>query len=881
MTKFTRLIFITALMATARMGAQVAGPSPLVSPEVVAATVPGGWIAAEWRANSALQAGFSRTAGAIYQEILLDSALPADVRARVLLSRVTAWLDGGDLAEAERALQTYGGPRNSDYQLRVGLIAANSRRIAQAKTALAASKVEELPPGDRGWWYLLQAMIADAETDPGHLERRNKAYEEANKAAVSDLQRARFVLTQEQSRLRAGQFNESQLKTLRDNMERFQGRGTGYDYLRTYATALAGLGRSTEAQALLQRQLAVIPLAERDVVDQLRLVLGLVSGEGSLAAQQAFRQLLREGQKPETQRLALQLLTHGAKTLADREQLRRDLSELIGAPVQHPIIEDLLLVRAQTALSDKSYAPADVDAQALLDRYPGSSLKAAALGVRLSVAWDLKRYRTAADMIVKLREVMSEGREKAELGVLLAESFFRAEDYKNAAYAYEAALREQPPVVAAGKLIFQRVLSDIRADQLDSAIKQLDEAATNPSLDVENRWQAEWNLMKEMQVRGQTQAAYGRVTRLLQGGAQGVPDELRIRLTWLRAKLSFDNSQPDITLQLTDELLAALQPEGRLDPALRGEVTATTRLLKAQALLKLNREGEGFAVLDKLRVDFLGSNAAEYSYLVQADHLTQKGDMAGAQGVLISFVDNEAYKSSKYAPLALYEAALNLERQGLERQLREAYELLKRLIEGYPQDQLVFYARLKQGDLLRNLNDFSYARQIYEYLINNYSQHPDVLLAQIALADTLFAQGANPINLESAATIFERLRDLPSAPVDLRAEAGAMWGFALIKRSQAASTPAEHDQQVAKAQGVLWSVVNAFLLDPAQAAKLGAKGRYWISRSLLELGQIHEDARNFDEAQRAYQLIVDTKLGGSAQAQDKLARYRTLGTVKP
>ena len=68
-----------------------------------------------------------------------------------------------------------------------------------------------------------------------------------------------------------------------------------------------------EAQTLLQRQLAVMPVSERNVTDQLRLVLGLVSGEGSLASQQAFLQLLRDGQKPETQRLALQLLTHAAQ----------------------------------------------------------------------------------------------------------------------------------------------------------------------------------------------------------------------------------------------------------------------------------------------------------------------------------------------------------------------------------------------------------------------------------------------------------------------------------------------------------------------------------------------------------------------------------------
>ena len=90
-----------------------------------------------------------------------------------------------------------------------------------------------------------------------------------------------------------------------------------------------------------------------------------------------------------------------------------------------------------------------------------------------------------------------------------------------------------------------------------------------------------------------------------------------------------------------------------------------------------------------------------------------------------------------------------------------------------------------------------------------------------------------------------------------------MWGYALAKRGQ-----------LAKAQTVYWSVVESFLLDATQAARLGATGRWWLSRSLLELGQIHEDAGRLDEAQRAYQLIIDNKLSGAAQAQAKLARFR-------
>ncbi|MBI2518285.1 MAG: tetratricopeptide repeat protein [Opitutae bacterium] len=855
MRNFARALVLLSLLPTV-LPAQT--PSPLASESVAAAAVPGAWIVAEGRANSALQAGFPATAAAGYREMLAAPGLPTETRQRVTLALATALLDASELAEAEKALSTYDGPRNGAYQLRAGLLAAVQRRLPPAKAALATIKVEELSATDRGWWFYLQALLADAD---GNNDRAKEYYEQAKQTAVSALQRARFELAYESSRLRDAPRTEQRLAVLRGNMEQFAGQDFGYDVARNYAAALSVAGRKIEALAVLQRQLAVLAPGQRRIADQMLLLTGLIAGERSPTGQNALIELLNKAQQPETQRTALFLLARGAKAPAEREQLRSELGKLIGAPTLHPIIEDLLLVRAQAALADQQYNAADDDARLLLERYPGSPLKSAALGVRLSVAWELKRYRSAADFATQLRATVPAGRDRAELGVLLAEAFFRSGDYQNAADAYDAALREAPQVVPAGVLIFQRVLADIRGGAIEAAAKLLDDTAGNAAFDAVNRWQAEWNLVKEMQVRGLGAAALARVEKLLAQGAQGVPAELRIRLLWLRAKLSFDNGQPEAALKQVDDLTAAL-PGAQLDAALRGEVASTAQLLKAQALLTLQRDAEAGALLDKLRVDFKASKAAEYSYIVQATNLSERGETVKAQQLLIKLADD--HKESEFAPLALYEAALCAERRGLDDTLREAYRLLERLVQDYPRDELMFYARLKQGDLLRKLNDFGAARQFYENLINNYGQHPDVLLAQLALADSLFAQGGNSVvNYESASAIYERLRDLPQAPVDLRAEAGYKWGYALAKRGQGA-----------KAATVFWSVVDAFLLEAKQAAALGGKGRYWIARTLLELGQLHEDAGRLDEAQRAYQLIVDYKLNGAAQAQAKLARFR-------
>lgn len=858
------LLPLVCCVALAR--AQPSSVSPLVGERATpAASLAGGSVVAEDRADSALQSGFPGIATTFYRQALADPALPAEARYRVTLSLVTALLDSGETAAAERELANYTGPKDSTFQLRTGLVAAHARRLGAARTALGEVNEEDLPPVERGWWIFLQAQIAEID---GDFVRAADFYERAVQASISSQQRARFSLAQVQAQLRVRPPSESDLATMYANMNRYAGQRLGFQSARAYAAALAMLDRRAEAQAVLQRQLAVVPAAERNEADQFRLLLGSIAGESSAEGRRAFQGLLRDALRPDTQRTALYALNRGAKTPADREQLRQVLTELINAATIHPVIEDLLLVRAQAALADGLYPAADDSARMLLDRYPGSPLKAEAIVVRLSVAWEQKRFRMAAELASQLRTLLPPGAERSNYAVLLAEAFFRAAtlsgsagDYQSAADAYEAALHEAPQVKPTGELIFQRVLSDVRAGRIAEAARQLDEMAGNTAFDVVNRWQAEWNLIREMQVRNMLAEAKARVDKLVSGTTAGVPDELKVRLLWLRAKLSHDNGQHDAAVQQADALWAELA-KAQLDPALKSEVASTAQLLKAQSLLALKRDAEGEALLNKLRAEHAGSKAALYSYIVQADRQAQRGEFASAQKTLVDMAD--ANPTSEFAPLALYQASLYAERQGLNRNLEEAYKLLERIPQRYPNNEFVFHARLRQGDLLRLLNDFGAARNFYQSLLNDHAQHPDVLLAHLRWGDTLFAQGANnPDNYAEAAAVFERLRDLPAAPTDLRIEAGHKWGYTLLRRGQ-----------TVEAIKVWWSVIDNFLLDPSQAANLGPNGRYWIPRTLLQLGEVLEGAGNFDEAQRAYRLIIDHGFDGSHMAESKLARYR-------
>ena len=99
---------------------------------------------------------------------------------------------------------------------------------------------------------------------------------------------------------------------------------------------------------------------------------------------------------------------------------------------------------------------------------------------------------------------------RAEFDVLVAEAWFRAglhgmrrSDFRSAADAYArrcVPARGRCP----GILMFQRVQSEIEAGDLAAAVSVLDELARDPAFDPEDRWEAEWNLARSLEVHGQT-----------------------------------------------------------------------------------------------------------------------------------------------------------------------------------------------------------------------------------------------------------------------------------------------------------------------------------------------------------------------------------------
>jgi len=533
-------VLLLATAAILHAQAPLNAPVPLVP--VARAVSPGERALAQAAAERAVEMGFPAVAVTLYRGLL---ATPDGDRSRLTLGLATALLDDGQAAEAEQVLQGFVGLRGAAWHLRAAVAAMQQQKLDVVRAELAAIKDGETAATDRAWALYLQGQLADAAND---VNRAKELYQQAEAAAPTNLARARFVLAREQARLRLGPVTEAEAETQRKNLEQFQGRKISYGIARTYAAMLDTLGRKGDAVALLQRQLFTMPAEEREELDSTRLILGLIAGADETAGRGALGELLRDGSDHDKQRIALQLLARASDREPARVEFRKKLDGLIGLPAPHPILEDLLLFRAELTLADKNYVQAEDDANTLLQKFPGSPLKAHALGVLTGSAWAQLRYRTAADNAVKARAELPPGAEHAQLGVLVAEAWFRARDFRSAADAYAATLHEPPAGVPAGNLMFQRVLAEIDAGSLDTAQTVLDELAKDPSFDAVNRWQAEWNLARTLQTHDQTKEAYDRVNRLLLAPRLlpgQLPPELRARMAWLQARLSLEAAQQE------------------------------------------------------------------------------------------------------------------------------------------------------------------------------------------------------------------------------------------------------------------------------------------------------------------------------------------------
>lgn len=840
---------------------------PLLAPSTMIADWP------EWRwkmlaGDDALQAGLPGLAEGLYRGVLAETPdISPEAKSLLEVKLSSALIAQRKFAEAEQVLPAERGPMAPAVALRRAILAYHQGNLDRTVSELGRIAPQELSRADQPWYYLLRGMEARARDDQ---QASDAALQEALSRSVSAAQTAQIEAVVLKGAVLSGQDDAELLKLLQQKVEQTRGTRAGFDFSRQMAVVLDRMNRKDEAIAVLRDHMSMLTEREKAEAGQMLLLIGLIAGRDSARGQLAFREILGGKGQADTQKLALYLLAATATQPGEaRDAFRKTLDELIAQP-NHPLHDELLLMRSRLRLEAGDAAGADADAKTLVEGYPASPLVNEGYWLRAYLAWNEGRYRSAADALTQIRDSMPSGPDRVRIGEQIGDCYFLKGDYAAAADYYAGVLSESQASIFQNMLYYQTILASSLAERWDSAKALLDNGQSYP---LTIRWQTEWIYLDGLRRAGRAKEARDRLTQLFLTLDLPSDPDLRWRLQWLSARLAYDTGEADAAARearlLAEAVEATMAEQGMLAPPVSREVAAHVRLLEGQALIRSGEPEAGLRALAKLREDYPGSDPAILSILEEARYFAGKFSDAEAQRRLRELADR--YRDSPHAPAALYEAAILANRQGLESTRRESLAILSDLLNRYPQHPLVFRARLLQGNIARQLGEFGDARTVYETVLRDFARHPEIYLAQLYRANTLLARSGNdPALLDEAARGLESILDRDTVPVDVRVEAG--YTLSRIQLQQ-------NNQSLASE--TLWLVISSFLKDPAAASQLGANGRYWMSRCLLELGDILEREGKVEDAREVYSQIAKHGLPGKNLAAARREKLRQVAAATP
>lgn len=717
-------------------------------------------------------------------------------------------------------------------------------------------------PDSLAWLRLLEALILSRGDS---VEAANEAFREAGRLAPNPLVREQFEIIRFREELAAGTYDEAGISALRESVRAMRGERAGFEAARLLAMALSRSGDSQAAIEVLNEHLAMPALREFNLRPDLLFLLAVIAGPDSARGRLALKQIIGEQAPPARQSTAMTLLAQNSTTAELREDLLQDIDGWLEEDPPHPLTDRLLAYKAYFLSQDRSYDQAEASARSLLDQFPSSAFADTALWILAYVSWNQSppRYRTAADFLNQLRQRLEDPGQVLITGILIADCYFLNGDYASASDAYGAVFRDAPAARAAS-IFFQRVESEIKADRPASAAELINAASIDPRIEETVRWQAEWNLLDYLRREGRIDLAFERIQRILQppDGDPQLSPSLDLRFRWLEARLTLEAGTATEAVRRTEFLMESLSGDRYtgLPDSLLEEVRSHLLLLRGEALIASGRKAEGIQSFSELRAAYPESGPAILSYLVESRSESGEDNLVSAQQSLVGLVDR--FPSSEYAPIALWEAALNAEQRGLNIHLQEAIGILERLVSEYPDHELVYFARLKQGDLARRLNDFPTALLLYERILTQYPDHPERYRAEISRADCLMALGSqDSTRYDMAAIIYERNCLLPTVPLPVRMEAGFKWGHSLRQMGDLQGCEAAY-----------WLLHERFVRDANMARSVVNEevARYWLARVLFELGDIQIEKGELAKGRQIFQFITDMRLPGAALALRRL-----------
>lgn len=809
----------------------------------------------DWKAvaaRDALAAGFANVAEQFFLEVIEKERAAGNEPTLALQNDLlTALIAQNKFEEAKNLLATITQPDTTTTLLQA-LLAYFTGQSAEARISLADVPSAKVPTPYLGWYYALSGLLAN---EAGNFARGENMFKKAQESFSDSAQQAWLSNLVLEEKIERQKPDAATLRELEENMKRYRGQEAGDRFARQYAIALFQTGQTEEAITLLQNQLSQLTADRKENRDILLHTLAQVSGFDSSVGKTSLQELVKTGTQVDLMRTSLLTLFRNAASVEEKEDLLTFITVTLQAKPTHPLRSLLLLTRAQLARSLEQFPIALNDASELIketDRFYRQQ------GLMIALQETLRRqqpqYRLATDYIIDLLTLEPSADRKAQLQLLLADCFYLNEEYNKAATAYQSFVRNenftQSPAV-----YFRKLQAEIRSNQLDNALDTLEKITKLPAVSPTLVADAQWIFLQSIP----TDQSLPLLINIL--SSSSLPNTQKYRFTWLAAKYALQQQTYDTAeTLLSPEELSFDVPENWSSDDLT-DFEAHMELLRLQLALRKGEQARAKDSFNRILEKYQKSSVIELAYMEMARFLISINNLADARRLLNELV--EKFPKSKYAPIALYESAISAASRNTPETNTNAIQQFTYLIETYPQDPRAFFAHLKIADILRQSGSFADARTYYEETLQKFIGHPQSYLLSLGLADTLNALNREE-TIDQAVLLYRDIIENESLPSDIHVEASNK--LATIYKKQ--NLPQE-------AETIYWASLSRNLLQNQNNQQLGVNGRWWMSRSILHLGDFYVENNSLDKAVQVYELLRKHRLPGIELGEAKIRSLQT------
>lgn len=880
MSTFPRIVFVFATLALAPFSLAGEEPRPASAEGALANFTPLGFLSekslekADTRmrgleAELALLSGLPSLAEELSRKELEEKSLSNAERDRLLLTLSGAQLALGEYTSAATAIGDIAA-NTAQKRLRAAFVAITSNDFAEAKRQLAGLSVGEFPRQEQSWFCFARGLSGYFL---GDKESANSDLDAALELALSAAEREHISFMRQWAEVvGGGDIPEEELEVLKEARE--DARFTpGFPAAgKLYAIALAKSGNLAGARNALHE---TVPIPAKDTAD-FALLEGLwAESPGSDVARTAFQRVIAERPPRPRQSAAFSGLLRNVITLINagkREEAilaANGIEDFLSSLTPDESVRDLeLFTRARIAVEIENFRRAEALTEELISRFPASPFVSDALRLLTGIAIREKEYRRAVSLLERLRATELLAQEAVRVDLLIADCNFLSGDYALAADAYARVSAAENNLILGetlGGIFFQQAYSEIRSGNVTAAAELLDSP-------IAARVPAGWTMRTEcaviegLQQAGLWEDAAARAKKFLE--REDLLTDFRIRILWTQALLALDLNDPETALSNAD-LIAEIvsKPESIASAELRetaAELVSRAVLLKARALFLSGKDTEALRLLADLRERYPDSASAVVSWLEEGRRFNELGKPARALVCYESLIERygSQEKFAEYVAIAAFEASQAAATIGRP---EEAVKQMQTLVSRYPESPLAFYARMRQADFFRILNDFDSALAVYDNLIAVEKERPAMRIVEMRRADTLRALAARAEGDENARSAFrdaqakakaayERLYSLPDQPLSLKAEAGFKWGYAEEYSVPETGDSVDRQQSWEQARTIYWKTVTDVISSAQKQSEIKPiDGGYWVSRCLFALAGLYEKDGDYDAARGVYE----------------------------